>query len=384
MKIILKNITIILLFSLFSGITHAKSEKEIIADAEYYFLIDPDTKEVLLSKNADTRIAPSSMTKLMTAYVVFDRIKNGKISLNNQCMIGKDAWRKGGSSMFLNYGDVVSIDDLLKGLLIVSGNDAAIALAETVAGGYDNFISLMNFKAKELGMDHSHFANPHGLNEDGHYMSLRDLATLTIRLYEDFPEYTDYMQMRKFTYGKITQPNRHPLIKKDYEGMLGGKTGHTNDGGYGVVAVVKRNNRKLIAVINKTKTPRQRSELITAIMDYGFQNYKKVTIFKKGQTITNLETWLGDKVKVPVIANKDISFNMPREDSIESVRVIAKYNSPIYAPIDKNQEIAKLSVKIPGYKDFTYPLFAKERITKVGLLRKIKRTALYKLSKIIN
>jgi D-alanyl-D-alanine carboxypeptidase (penicillin-binding protein 5/6) len=215
--------------------------------------MDIDNKEILLSRNSDERIAPSSMTKLMTAYVVFDQIKKGIVQLDNRCMIGKDAWRKSGSSMFLNYGDVVSIDSLVKGLLAVSGNDASIALAESTAGGLNNFVALMNSKAKELGLKNSHFRNPHGLSEPDHYMSIRDLATLAIRLHQDFPQYSHYFGIPEFTYRNITQRNRNPLIRENYDGIVGGKTGHTNEGGYGVIGIVKRNHRHLIAVMNKGK-----------------------------------------------------------------------------------------------------------------------------------
>ena len=167
---------IITIFFAFEALAQNAAEK--LHEAQFYFLIDADNNEVLLAKNADVRIAPSSMTKMMTAYVVFDQIQNGKISFDNQCLIGRDAWRKSGSSMFLNYGDVVSIEDLVKGLLVVSGNDAAIALSESVGGSSENFIALMNMKARKLGLKNSHFKNPHGLAEDGHYMSLRDIGAL--------------------------------------------------------------------------------------------------------------------------------------------------------------------------------------------------------------
>ena len=189
-------------------------------EAQYYFLVDLDTKEVLLSKNADKRVAPSSMTKLMTAYVVFDQVSKGSIKLEQQCFVGKNAWGKTGSSMFLNYGDVVSIDELVQGLLAVSGNDASIVLAEAISGSVDNFAYLMNLKARELGLKNSHFKNPHGLNEDDHYMTMRDLANLAKRMYKDFPQYSDYLGIKDFTYKKITQHSRNPLIKNDYEGIV--------------------------------------------------------------------------------------------------------------------------------------------------------------------
>lgn len=296
----MKNLTSLLcLFFLF---TIAESSAENLGrqlqEAQFYFLIDSDTKEVLLSKNPDVRIPPSSMTKLMTAYVVFDQVKKGHIKFDNKCLIGKDAWRKSGSSMFLNYGDIVSIEELLKGLLAVSGNDAAVALAEASGRGYSNFIALMNNKAKELGMTNSHFKNPHGLYEEGHYMSLRDLATLTTRIYQDFPEYSHYLGITDFTYRNITQHTRNPLLKKDYDGAIGGKTGHTNEGGYGVVGVVKRDNRRLIAVVNKARTPNQRTSSIIELFDYGFDHYKKFPSLKKMKPLPKLQLGLAKNQKL--------------------------------------------------------------------------------------
>jgi len=350
-----------------------------LREAQFYFLIDADTKEVLLSKNADARIPPSSMTKIMTAYVVFDQIQKGKISLNSQCLIGKDAWRKSGSSMFLNYGDVVSIDALLQGLLAVSGNDASIALAESTAGGLNNFVALMNVKAKELELKNSHFRNPHGLNEPNHYMSIRDLATLAIRLHQDFPQYSYYFGIPEFTYRNITQRNRNPLIRENYDGIVSGKTGHTNEGGYGVIGIVKRNHRNLIAVMNKGRTPRQRTEIITDLLDYGFQNYKKLILFEKNQIVAQLPTWLGTKSKIDVIASGKIAFTIPKEYSLDEVRVSVKYKGPLYAPIKIDAKVADLVIEIKGYKNFSYPLFAKEEIDKAGRLKRIGQILLYKI-----
>ena len=355
-----------------------------LSDAQYYFLIDADSKEVLLSKNADVRMAPSSMTKLMTALVVFDQVKKGKVSLNNQCLIGKDAWRKSGSSMFLNYGDVVSLDDLVKGLLAVSANDASIALAESVGGGITNFTDLMNLKAKELGMNNSHFTNPHGLHEDNHYSSLRDLGYLVIHLYEQYPEFVSYFSIPEFTYQNITQRNRNPLIKNNYEGIIVGKTGHTNEGGYGVVELVRRNNRRLVAVVNKMKTPKQRAHVITEMMDYGFFGYKKLELFKQNQEVVNLNVWLGNHQKISAIASNDIAINVPRYFNLNDLVVNVKYIDPLYAPLKKDSKIASLHIEIKGFKKYEFDLFAKESVDKVGYIRKVSIIAKYKFKKFFN
>ena len=355
-----------------------------LREAQYYFLVDPDNKEILLSKNADVRIPPSSMTKLMTAYVVFDQIKKGNLSFDKQCKIGKDAFRKSGSSMFLNYGDIVSIDKLLQGLLAVSGNDAAIALAENISGSVENFVTLMNSEAKELGLTNSHFRNPHGLNEDGHYMSIKDLAVLTTKLYKNFPEYSYYLGIEEFTYQNVTQKNRNPLIKQGYDGVLGGKTGHTNEGGYGVVGAVKRDNRRLIAVVNKATTPRQRASIVTQLLDYGFARYKKLNLFEQNQTIGKANTWLGDKSQLDLVANQEISVNTPIEQPLNNVSVRIKYKDPIYAPIKQGAEVATLVLEVKDYKTFEYPLFAKEKVNKAGFFRRINQVLRYKMAHFFN
>jgi D-alanyl-D-alanine carboxypeptidase (penicillin-binding protein 5/6) len=377
-------LTIIIIVSCSNPIQAKEDFAPNLNDAQFYFLIDADSKEILLSKNADTRMAPSSMTKLMTALVVFDQVKKGKISLNNQCLIGKDAWRKSGSSMFLNYGDVVSIDDLIKGLLAVSANDASIALAQSVGGGVENFASLMNLKALELGMKNSHFTNPHGLHESNHYSSLRDLANLVIHLYEQYPEFASYFSIPEFTYQNITQRNRNPLIKNNYEGIIVGKTGHTNEGGYGVVEFVRRNNRSLVAVVNKMKTPKQRAHVITEMMDYGFFGYKKLELFKQNQDVLDLNIWLGNQEKVTAISKEDIAINIPRYLELKDISVNVKYSDPIYAPIKKDSKIASLQIEINGSKKYEFDLFAKEPVEKVGYIRKASTIAKYKLKKFFN
>jgi D-alanyl-D-alanine carboxypeptidase (penicillin-binding protein 5/6) len=377
---------IFLVAPLLFSTSYAGAENRLpnLADVEFYLLIDADTKEILLANNIDVRVSPSSMTKMMTAYVVFDEARLGNISLNHQCLIGKDAWRKSGSSMFLNYGDVVTVDKLVRGLLTVSGNDAAIALAEATGGGYDNFIDLMNKKAQEIGLTNSRFQNPHGLNQKGHYMSLRDLATLMMHIYQEFPQYSHYFNLQKFTYGNITQRNRNPLIKSNYEGILGGKTGYTNRGGYGVIGMVKRDRRRLVAVINKAKSPRQRSKVITEILDYGFSNFKKLALFEKGQEVAKIPTWLGLKDEVAVVTNRKVVFSTLRSRELDDVKVKVKFLGPLKAPVAKGAKVADLIIEMKGRKTLQYSLFAKERIDKVGILEKISIISKYKFNNFIN
>jgi D-alanyl-D-alanine carboxypeptidase (penicillin-binding protein 5/6) len=318
------------------------------------------------------------MTKLMTAYVVFDQLAKGNISLTNQCVIGKDAWRKSGSTMFLNYGDVVSINGLITGLLVVSGNDAAVALAEATSGSVEEFADLMNKTAKKIGLKNSNFRNPHGLNQHNHYMSLRDLAKLAARISSDFPQHLHYFSTTKFTYQNITQRNRNPLIKKSYEGVTGMKTGHTSDGGYGVVGTATRGSRRLIAVVNKARTPKQREELIIELLDFGFNKYKKITIFNKNQPITKIPTWLGEKSTVEAVSAENIAITLPQNQKLNNVKVKVKYKGPIYTPIYKNKKIGTIVVEVAGKKMKELPIFANENIDKANYFKRIWTVAKYK------
>lgn len=376
-----------LLFSLINvnGGAIASTLPDSLKGGQLYFLMDAQTKEVLLANDADQMMAPSSMTKLMTAYVVLDQVKKGNISLSNQCLIGKDAWKKSGSSMFLNYGDMVSVEDLLKGLLVVSGNDAAIALAQTVVpGGFQEFVALMNKAAKELGLKGSNFKNPHGLNEEGHYMTLRDLATLSARIYQDLPQYAHYFGISEFTYHNITQKNRNPLIKANYEGVLGGKTGYTGDGGYGVVGVVKRGNRNLIAVVNKARTPQIRAKMITDLLNYGFENYNKIVLFEKGRELSKVKVWLGKEGFISFVTKEEIAFNVEKDFDLDSIKVYVDYKDPIYAPIAQDKEVATLHVVLGDKGNYSYPLVAKSSVSKIGYIYRVIPIIKYKLKRLFD
>ena len=381
----LKNLLLIAFFTAYfsSSASFAQSSEDILKKVDFHFLVDPDSEEILLEKNIDSRIAPSSMTKIMTAYVIFDQIAKGNISLNKQCKIGKDAWLTSGSTMFLNYGDRVTIKRLVRGLLAVSGNDAAVALAHAASGSVKEFAKLMNKTAKKIGLKNSQFKNPHGLNENGHFMSLRDLAIVATRIYKDYPQYADYLAIEEFTYGNITQRNRHPLIKRHYEGVLGGKTGHTNKGGYGVIGIVKRDHRRLIGVINKARTPRMREKGIIALFDYGFAKYKKLVLFNKNETVTNLKSWLGAG-SVEVITKKDVAINILRNRPLSDIKVKVKYKGPIYAPIKKGKKVGDLIIEVKGYKTFKYPLYTKYKVKQVGYLRRVNRILRYKIANFLN
>lgn len=343
-----------------------------LKEADFYFLIDPDNDDVLLEKNADVKVVPSSMTKLMTAYVIFDQISKGFLRLDQQCIVSKDAYQKQGSTMFLNQGQKVTIDELLTGLLVVSGNDSAVVLAQETAGNIEDFVRLMNAKAKQIGLNHSHFKNPHGLAQDDHYMTMRDLAHLVARIYQDFPDYAhQYLGLAAYTYNDITQKNRNPLIQQQYEGIIGGKTGYTDAGGYGVVNIVKRGQRTLIAVMNQGKSANHRAQVITEMFDYGFNNFNKFSLFEAEQTVGKVHLWAGKSDELEVVIHDKIALNIPVPYELETINATIIYDDPVYSPIKKGQKIAKLVVTINNRKELTYDLFAKNDVKEAGFFKRI-------------
>ena len=378
----LRLITLLICFVTFNAKANSINANKYgeLKKVSHLFLIDQDSGEVLFEKNADEIVAPSSMTKLMTAYVVLDEIKKGRIKLNNQCLIGRDAWRKKGSTMFLNAGDVVSIEELLIGLITVSGNDSAVALAQSVAGSTKAFVRLMNETAIKIGLENSSFQNPHGLNQHGHFMTLRDLAILTKRLRENFPEFMHYFDVKEFTYQDITQKNRNPLFKEDYYGATGMKTGYTSDGGFGVVGTATRGNRNLIGVVNNAILPDQRTRAITQLLDFGFDNFEKITFFNKNETVTKANVWLGKQNLVDLIAKNEVSVNVPINKKIDDINFEVKYQDPLFTPINKDQEIASLEIKINDETVRKIPLYAKTQVKKASYFSRMWMVLKYKLS----
>ncbi len=377
-------VNFLILFNINNAFTSdAKNRYEELAKADYLLLMDLDSEEILLEKNADEIIAPSSMTKLMTAYVVFRELQKNGIKLTNQCLIGRDAWRKQGSTMFLNHGDVVSIDELITGLIVVSGNDSSIALAQSVSGSIKSFAKLMNKTARSIGMYNSNFKNPHGLNESGHYMTLRDLATLTRRIHTEFPQFIHYFSIREFTYGNITQRNRNPLIKNDYEGATGMKTGYTSDGGYGIVGSATRNNRSLVGIANNTLDPKQRERTIMQLLDYGFDNFEKITLFSKDETVAKATVWLGKKEKLDLISKDEVAINVPLNQTIDDVDFEVKYQDPIFTPVKEGQKIGRLIIKIDDKITREIPLYAKEDINKANYFSRMWIVFKYKFNNVL-
>ena len=324
--------------------------------AKHAFVIEVETGAVLLDKAADERMPPASMSKIMTAYVVFDMLKQGRAKLEDELPVSERAWRLQGSKMFVPIGGRIKIDDLLKGVIIQSGNDACLVLAEGLAGSEEAFVELMNKKAKEIGLKDSHFANVDGLPSPDHWMTARDLATLSIRTIEDFPEYYHYYSEMGYEFNNIKQGNRNPLLYKGV-GADGLKTGHTEEAGYSLTASVKHEDRRIILVLGGLPTMKARAQESERLIDWAFREFNDYKLFAAGDKVDDAEVWLGSDPKVPLTVANDLVVTLPRK-SRKDMKVTADYDRPIAAPVKKGQTIGKLVVTAPDVPPTEVPLVA--------------------------
>ena len=281
---------------------------------------------------------PSSMTKLMTLYLVYDQLKQGQLKLDDELPVSEKAWRMQGSKMFVALGSSVKVEDLIRGVIVQSGNDAAIVLAEAIGGSEEQFVEKMNAKAKELGMTHTFFKTCTGWPDPEQHMSARDIATLAGHIIRDFPQYYHYDSEKTFRYNGIEQGNRNPMVQKGTADGL--KTGHTDAGGYGLVASSKRNGRRVILVLNGMASMRERAEEGERLMDWAFFNFEDVTLFSAGDVIENVPVWLGTAHAVPLVAGRDVIVTMPRNWR-QKASVKVSYDSPVSAPIAKGDSLGQ-------------------------------------------
>lgn len=353
--------------------------------AKQAIMVDYTTGTVLMEKAPDERMTPSSMTKMMTDYVIFDALKKNAMKLDEELTVSERAWKMGGSTMFLKVGDRVNVEDLLKGTIIVSGNDACVALAEGLGGSVKGFGNMMNQMAAQLGMKNSHFVNPHGLAEPEHYSSARDLAILAGHIIRDFPEYYSYYSEREFAYGenlktgaKISQQNRNPTLGV-VDGVDGLKTGYTEEGGYGVTVSGKRGDTRLILVINGLPSTKARAEESRGLMEWGFRNFDTYTLLKAGTVIEEAPVWLGVKSKVGLTVAKDVTLTLSREAKM-GAKARIKYTAPVKADTKKGTQVGTVTVTLPGMEDIQVPLVVAEDVEKVGATGKIGSAIDYLLS----
>lgn len=351
--------------------------------ARNMILMDYATGEYLYEKDIAEPIPPASMSKLMTVYMVFDKLRDGSLSLEDTFKVSENAWRKGGaasggSTMFLSIGDEVRIDELLKGIIIQSGNDACIVAAENIAGDEDSFVEKMNQKATEIGLTNSHFANVTGLPHPDHKMSVEDLAKLARRIIDEFPQFYHIFSQREFVYNKIRQGNRNPLLySMPYADGL--KTGHTDEAGYCLTASAKKGDRRIIGVMTGLKSNKERSEEADKMMSWAFREYDNYTLMEKGAKIADVPVWYGVDKTVPMVVSEDVVRTI-RKSHRNQVKMIASYDKPVKAPVQMGQQLGVLKIEIPEQETKEIPLVAGQTINKVGLWGKIAANLKYLLA----
>ncbi|MEZ0259453.1 MAG: D-alanyl-D-alanine carboxypeptidase family protein, partial [Alphaproteobacteria bacterium] len=341
--------------------------------AKQAIIVDVGTGAVLLDKSAKDKMPTSSMSKLMTMYLVFEALKQGKLKLDDTQHISEAAWgnsMKDGSRMYLELNSKVKIEDLVRGVIIQSGNDASVALAEAVGGTEASFADAMNTRAKEIGLESSHFMNATGLPDPDHYSTPRDLALLAYRLINDFPEYYHYFSEKEFTYNKIRQHNRDPLLGR-VSGADGLKTGHTAVAGYGLVGSAKRDNRRIILVINGLPSEKARQEEGVKLMEWAFRNFENKKIINKGETIDTAKVWLGETGTVDMVAANDVTVVLPRANRAD-LKLKVKYMEPLKAPVKQGEEVGELLIEVPGQKPATLKLLAARAEERNGMFGRFK------------
>ncbi len=338
--------------------------------AKQAILVDAATGMTLFAKDADTQMPTSSMSKMMTMYLVFDAIKNGKLKMDEELPVSEHAWKQEGSRMFLNVGQRAKVEDLIRGVIVQSGNDAAVTFAEALGSGSEyTFADMMNEKAKVLGMNNSHFMNATGLPDPQHYSTARDLATLAVALIRDFPEDYHYFSEVEFTYNNIKQGNRNPLLYRNMN-VDGLKTGHTDVGGYGLTASAIRGGRRLVLVLNGMSDMQARADESAHVLDWGYREFGFYPVAKAGDKLAEAKVWMGQAQTVPLICSQDVALTLPRAARAGLKTAIA-FEQPVSAPIAKGQQLGTLTVTAPGIEPKMVPLVAGNDVPQLGFFARI-------------
>jgi D-alanyl-D-alanine carboxypeptidase (penicillin-binding protein 5/6) len=342
------------------------SAEPIATNAKHVYIADFQTGAVLYDKMAEEKLHPASMSKLMTAYMLFDALKRGDVKLTDTFHVSKKAWAMQGSKMFVDIDSDVKVEDLLRGMIIQSGNDACIVIAEGLAGSEEAFAERMNKKAKELGLDGSHFVNSTGWPDPEHYMTAKDIATLSRHIIVDFPEYYHYFSEIDFTWHGIKQGNRNPLLYRAGSGVDGLKTGHTEEAGYGVAASAVRDGRRIIMVVHGLNDMQERADEEGQLLDWAYRETSNYTVAKKGAALAEAPVEYGAAPTVPLTITRDLVLTLPKSDR-EKVTAKAVVSTPIKAPLSAGQELGKLVISAPNMPEFTYPLVAAQDVAEMGL-----------------
>jgi D-alanyl-D-alanine carboxypeptidase (penicillin-binding protein 5/6) len=348
-----------------------------IVQARTGILIDYHSNEILYEMEADTQIYPASMTKIMTAIVAFDLLKKNKLSLDDKFTISENAWRlsqSGYSSMFIMINDQVSVENLLKGIIIASGNDACIALAEGIAGSESNFADMMNEKAGEIGMSSTNFTNSSGINDPDNISTVRDIALMSKYLIKNYPAYYELFAEKTFTWDRtggdpIKQGNRNPLLYKNV-GVDGVKTGYLAVEKYSLASSMKKKERRVIAVVSGFDTKNLRSSESLKLLNWGFRNTNTFEISKKDETMFELDTWLGEKKKIKVVSKDDYYVTINKKD-ISNLTISLEYEGPIVAPVKKGKQIGNIVVSKKNEILKSVPLYAAEDLKKVNFFKSL-------------
>ena len=366
---------ILILFSLI--LFSSKSNAIISVNAKTAILQDYLSGEILYEKDADLSIYPASMTKIMTSIIAFDLIKKGELTLDEKFIVSENAWRlstAGYSSMFIMVGDEVSVENLLRGIIVASGNDACIALAEGIAGTEEEFAVLMTEKALELGMENTNFSNSSGINDPNNYSTVRDILIMSNYLIKNYPEYYHYYKEKEFTWDRtggdpITQGNRNPLLYKNM-GADGIKTGYLAVEKYSLASSIKKKNRRLIAVGSGFNSKNDRSRQSAKLLTWGLTKFDTILIGKKNDVISELDVWQGKKKKVKAYISSDIYQTIPKAKK-KYLKVTVNYEGPLEAPIEKNDIIGKMKITYKDEVVGNYDLFASESVQKQNIISRI-------------
>lgn len=342
--------------------------------AKAYFLVDSESGKVLAEHNADEKLAPASLTKIMTAYVAFRELKNGNLALDDQVTVSEKAWKTPGSRMFIEVNNKIEVEKLLKGIIISSGNDASVALAEHIAGDESTFAQLMNQNAIRLGMSNTQFTNSMGLSEEGHYTTARDLATLTRALIHEFPEYYAWHAIKEFDYNNITQQNRNKLLWRDST-VDGVKTGHTEDAGYCLVASAKKDDMRLISVVMGTGSTDARANQNQALLNYGFRFFATHQLYNANEPLAQARIWKGEKKTLQLGLAESLYVTVPRRH-FKDLQATVKVDEKIMAPIEVGEKLGLISIMLGDELYRTEPLTALENVPKGGIFRKLYDEAL--------
>ncbi|MDE1152205.1 MAG: D-alanyl-D-alanine carboxypeptidase [Micavibrio sp.] len=355
----------------FMNVLPAQAQVDTLA--KQAIIIDANSGAVLLDKSGDGQMPTSSMSKVMSMYMVFEALKEGRLHLTDELLVSERAWRNSmndGSRMFLPVGSRVKVEDLIRGVIVQSGNDASVVLAEGVAGTEESFVDAMNAKAKQLGLKDSHFMNATGLPDPNHYSTPHDLARLASHIMSDFPEYYHYFSEKEFTFNNIKQQNRDPLLGK-VPGADGLKTGHTEIAGYGLMGTALRDGRRVILVMNGLESQKDRQEEGIKLMEWAFRNFESKKLIAKGETVDNAKVWLGKFDAVPMVASQDVQVLLPRAKRSE-LKMAVKYSEPVKAPVVAGDKIGTLQISVPDQPPVEVDLLAGADVPRKGIFGRVK------------